>query len=95
MMGDIYKSTERVISWLGEEEEEEPCGSALEVMAALGESILSAEEVRAVETWLFSNLVSLLRIEYSADNTYQQVIIDFSAAFIKSNKSLMWILSRL
>jgi hypothetical protein len=57
-MGDVYKNAERVISWLGEEKDRS--GDALEVMAALGESILTADECKAIDKWLLLNLDSEL-----------------------------------
>jgi hypothetical protein len=57
-MGNAYKGTERVISWLGDEEHWRRFGSH-------GRSRrvhIISEEVQAVETWLFSNLDSYLLI---------------------------------
>ncbi|KAJ9648634.1 hypothetical protein H2199_001489 [Coniosporium tulheliwenetii] len=53
-MGDIYKKAERVISWLGNEQDRS--GDVLEIMNALGEAIINEAEAAAVGKWLFSDL---------------------------------------
>ncbi|KIW64378.1 hypothetical protein PV04_09317 [Phialophora macrospora] len=52
-MGLIYGKAERVISYLGPEEDDS--GDTLEVMSIMGEALLTEKDIPAITQWLFSN----------------------------------------
>lgn len=57
-MGEIYGKAERVVSYIGEEQDNS--GDTLEIMSIIGEALLTDEEMPTVRQWFFSNLESEL-----------------------------------